>query len=130
MDGQFRPAADRVWRHVAAPRLEVEEGRGQTVLKVPPRTWHQGSDEEGVALQRDYPRVQLAKEVRPGDFEDALWTAYMNCINALKVPQSSSVSDHGTSYFVSAPSWEAFQSQVSIDYCLCLGYGILAAKLG
>ena len=81
-------------------------------------------------MQRDYPRVQLAKEVRPGDFKDALWTAYMNCINALKVPQSSSVSDHGTSYFVSAPSWEAFQSQVSILYSLCLGYGLLDEKFG
>ena len=64
-------------------------------------------------------------EVRPGEWHDALWVQYMNCVNSLRTQSAESMAAQGTQRFESGPSWDAFEGNVIILEAMCEGYGLL-----
>jgi hypothetical protein len=75
-------------------------------------------------VSKVYP-FQIQREVRPGDFKEALWTQYMNCINSLNTLETVNqpVPTIGA-MFSSRPSWEKFELNVKILRSMCDGYGL------
>jgi len=74
------------------------------------------------SLQTAY---QKEPQVRPGEWHDALWVQYMNCVNSLRAQSAESMAAQGTQRFESGPSWDAFEGNVIILEAMCEGYGLL-----
>ena len=68
----------------------------------------------------------IPREVKPGDFKDALWTQYLNCVNSLNTLETVSqpMPGMGITQFASAPSIHKFEGNVRILRSMCDGYGL------
>jgi hypothetical protein len=65
-------------------------------------------------------------EVKPGEWHDALWHQYMNCIDSLRAQAAESTGIPGIGpSFRSHPSFETFEGNVSILEAMCEGYGFI-----
>ena|SRR2546430_2742929 len=71
-------------------------------------------------------QVLREESIKPGEWHDALWHHYMNCVDSLKAQAAESQSIPGIGpQFKSHPSIETFEGNVSILQAMCLGYGII-----
>src|SRR5690349_8094824 len=71
-------------------------------------------------------RVQQDDPIKPGEWHDALWHQYMNCIDSLRAQSAESSSIPGLGpVFKSHPSIETFEGNVVILEAMCEGYDLI-----
>jgi len=85
-------------------------------------------------MSREIPTLDVRKlEVRAGDFKQALWTQYMNCVNSLNTleTEADTRSYRGVqlSEMESHVSSEKFCGNVDILESMCDGYELLDGEL-
>jgi len=72
-------------------------------------------------------QYQSDRIIKPGDFKEALWTQYMNCVNSLNTLETvtNPIPGMGITQFATAPSIHKFEGNVLILRSMCDGSGLV-----
>jgi hypothetical protein len=86
-------------------------------------------------MSREIPTLDVRKlEVRAGDFKQALWTQYMNCVNSMNTLETEAETRGAQGLQVSTMeshvSIEKFIANVDILESMCEGYDLLDSEYG
>lgn len=74
-------------------------------------------------------QLQREEPIKPGEWHDALWHQYMNCVDSLRAQSAESSSIPGLGpMFRSHPSIETFDGNVTILEAMCEGYELIDDK--
>lgn len=65
-------------------------------------------------MMRDASSRDYKKEVKPGDFKQALWDQHQNCVNSLNTLQTTSMMENGVSVMTSSIALEKFVANTDI----------------